>query len=109
MHPLAICGIVAASVAVLLLIVTFICYFIAFYSPKRKVLGPEEFNLPLGKIYRPYDELMLSWMKEARSLPHEDVSILSEDGLTLRGKYYEYTPGAVIELMMHGYRGDTTT
>ena len=44
-------------------------------------------------------------MKEVRALPHEDVSITSFDGLTLRGKYYEYAPGAPIELMFHGYRG----
>ena len=36
----------------------------------------------------------------------EDVSIQSFDGLTLRGYFYEYAPGAPIELMMHGYRGE---
>ena len=38
-------------------------------------------------------------------MPHEDVEITSFDGLTLRGKFYEYAPGAPIELMLHGYRG----
>ena len=33
------------------------------------------------------------------------MSITSFDGLTLRGKYYEYEKGAPIELLMHGYRG----
>ena len=107
MHPLAICGIVLASIAILLLIVTFICYYITFYSPKRKELGPEEFSLPMGNIYLPHAEQMIAWMKESRKLPHEDASIVSRDGLTLRGKYYEYAPGAVIELMMHGYRGNS--
>lgn len=45
-------------------------------------------------------------MKEVRALPHEEFSITSFDGLTLRGKYYEYAPGAPIELMLHGYRGE---
>jgi fermentation-respiration switch protein FrsA (DUF1100 family) len=30
----------------------------------------------------------------------------SYDGLTLRGKYYEYEKGAPIEILFHGYRGD---
>ena len=34
-----------------------------------------------------------------------NLVITSFDGLKLRGKYYEYAPGAPIELMFHGYRG----
>jgi len=44
-------------------------------------------------------------VKACRATPHEDVEIISFDGLKLRGKYYEYAPGAPIELMFHGYRG----
>lgn len=40
-------------------------------------------------------------------IPHEEFSITSFDGLTLREKYYEYAPGAPIELMLHGYRGES--
>ena len=35
------------------------------------------------------------------------MEITSFDGLTLRGKYYEFAPGAPIELMFHGYRGSS--
>jgi fermentation-respiration switch protein FrsA (DUF1100 family) len=35
------------------------------------------------------------------------VQITSFDGLVLRGRYYEYAPGAPIELMLHGYRGES--
>ena len=38
-------------------------------------------------------------------MPREDMYITSFDGLKLHGRYYEYAPGAPIELMMHGYRG----
>ena len=38
-------------------------------------------------------------------MAHKEVSITSFDGLTLYGKFYEYAPGAPIELMFHGYRG----
>jgi fermentation-respiration switch protein FrsA (DUF1100 family) len=48
---------------------------------------------------------MKKWIIEARSYPHEDHYIQSHDGLTLHAKYFEYAPGAVTEIMFHGYRG----
>ena len=39
-------------------------------------------------------------------MPHEDFYITSFDGTKLHGRFYEYTPGAPIELMFHGYRGN---
>ena len=86
-------------------IISYICFRIAFYNPPKK--GPvEEYPIPEGDIYEPYRELMTGWIKEVRTLPQEEFSITSFDGLTLRGKYYEYAPGAPIELMLHGYRGE---
>lgn len=92
-------------IALLLLLVTFICFYLAFYSPKRRP-NPDRIDIPEGKIYEPYREQITQWIKEARALPHQDVSIVSEDGLTLRGRYYEYAADAPIELMFHGYRGN---
>lgn len=89
----------------LILVISYICFYIAFYAPRKK--GPvEEYPIPEGDIYEPFRDLMVGWMKEVRALPHEEFSITSFDGLTLRGKYYEYAPGAPIELMLHGYRGE---
>ena len=34
-----------------------------------------------------------------------NVEIKSHDGLTLRGKYFEYSPDAPIEILFNGYRG----
>lgn len=87
------------------LIISYICFRIAFYAP-RKQNSTEEYPIPEGEIYEPFRELMVNWIKEVRALPHEDFSITSFDGLTLRGKFYEYAPGAPIELMLHGYRGE---
>lgn len=89
----------------LTLLISFICFYIAFYAPTGQKIPKEEYPIPHGEIYEPFREQMVAYIKEARSMPHEDVSIQSFDGLTLRGKYYEYAPGAPIELMMHGYRG----
>ena len=97
--------IVLAGIAVLILIGALICFFMAFYSPKRKPLEKDEYAIPNGSIYEPYRDEMVGWMKENRARPREMFSIKSFDGLTLRGIYYEYEKGAPIELMFHGYRG----
>lgn len=41
------------------------------------------------------------------SLPHENLSISSHDGLTLHARYYEYKKGAPVEILFHGYRGSS--
>lgn len=85
--------------------ISFVCYRMAFYNPKPRNPDPERIDIPEGDIYEPFRELMTDWVRWTRSLPHEDMEIISFDGLTLHGKYYEYAPGAPIELMFHGYRG----
>ena len=97
---------ILAAIVVLVLLISYACYRMAFYAPARKPTGPDEYPIPEGRIYEPFREQMVAWMKECRAMNREDVSIQSFDGLTLRGYYYEYAPGAPIELMMHGYRGD---
>lgn len=90
----------------MVLLTSYICYRLAFHVPKKRPKCKEEFDVPEGKIYEPYHKQMIAWMKETRSLPHEEFSITSFDGLKLYGKYYEHKPGAPIELMFHGYRGN---
>ena len=98
-----ICLLVIAIILILVLSPSFVCFFMAFYVVKKK--QKEEFAIPKGEIYKPYRDIMVNWMKETRSMPHKEVSIKSFDGLTLYGKYYEYSKDAPIELMFHGYRG----
>ena len=86
------------------LAIAFVCYRMAFYAARKP--SKEEYPIPEGEIYEPYREQMVAWMKETWAMPHEDMSIISADGLTLRGKYYECIPGGPIELMFHGYRGN---
>jgi len=94
-----------AVLAVLFLTVTYICFHIAFYAPREKEKDKEEFSIPPGEIYEPFRDQMVSWMKETRAVPHEDIYVTSFDGLKLHGCYYEFAPGAPIEIMFHGYRG----
>ena len=96
---------ILAGIAAVVLLIAYICFRIAFYAPPRKG-GPGDISeLPRSEIYEPFRPVIEAWAGEVRAMPHEDFSITSFDGLTLRGKFYEYAPGAPIELMLHGYRG----
>ncbi len=86
-------------------LISFICFKMAFFVIRQKETRKEEFDIPKGKIYKPFREQMENWMREVRQMPHQKFSITSFDGLKLCAKYYEFEPGAPIELMFHGYRG----
>ncbi len=96
---------IGGSIAVLVLLISFVCFYLTFFTSRRKEKKAPEFDIPPGKIYEPFREQMIAWQKEARNIPCIDAEITSFDGLKLKGKFYEYKKGAPIELMMHGYRG----
>lgn len=97
--------IILAILILLIVAIAYICYFMAFHVPKTAAPEGEEINLPKGAIYEPYWEQMTKWLQETKATPCEEMSITSFDGLMLRGRYYEYSKKAPIELMFHGYRG----
>lgn len=97
-------GIILA-LCLIVLFIAYLCYRKTFYSPPRTPLKENEYEIPPGEIYEEYRDQMVAWMKETRAMPCEKVSITSFDGLTLRGKYYEYAKGAPIEILFHGYQG----
>lgn len=106
MHPLWYIPIALGVIALLSLITAFICFMKVFYCPRRKEEKGGEVYIPSGKFYDPYREEILEWVRMTRGMKHEDLSITSEDGLTLRGRYYEYAPGAPLEILFHGYHGN---
>jgi len=95
---------ILAALAILVLLISYICFDMAFKA-KPDVNEGEEYPIPPGKIYEPHRDTMRRWMDATRQLPYREFSITSFDGLKLYGKYYECQPGAPIELMFHGYRG----
>ena len=97
---------VAVGLLLLAFLMTLICFLIVFYSPKRRPLGEDEFEIPKGEIYEVYREDMIRWTREIRNMKRESFEIKSHDGLTLRGKYYEYSKDAPLEILFHGYRGN---
>ena len=86
----------------LITLISFICFYLAFYPPKNRKKGLHLFDYSL---LAPFKDQLKQWTDETESLPHERVEVTSFDGLTLRGKFYEYSPDATVELLMHGYRG----
>ncbi|MBQ2676840.1 MAG: alpha/beta hydrolase [Clostridia bacterium] len=95
-----------AVIAVIVLTIVYICFRMAFYAPRKKAADSDEISLPKGSIYHPFHDSMRKWALQTRAAPHKDFCITSFDGLTLYGKYYEYSPDAPIEIMFHGYRGN---
>ena len=101
-------GIVLALGAGMVLAVLGICCYcfrVAFYAGPRSPEQPDRSETPEGAIYDPYRADMERWILEARAMPQEHFTVRSFDGLTLHGTFYEYAPGATVELMFHGYRG----
>lgn len=97
--------VILLSAAVLVLVICLICFHMAFYVPDKRRPDPEEIPLPDGSIYVPYHDRMAAWVREVRAMPHRDVTITSHDGLALWATFYEFAPGAPVEIMFHGYRG----
>lgn len=95
-----------AALAALVLLAAFLCFYLTFFVPRHAPVAIDDYTIPEGEIYEPYRDVMVNWMKEVRAMPHEDFYITSFDGLKLHGRYFEYAPGAPIELMVHGYRGN---
>lgn len=85
--------------------ISYYCFRRVFYSPPRPPVNENEYDILKGKRYADYEEQFLAWAKAKRSLPYRSLFITSFDGLTLKGKYYEYAPGAPIEILFHGYKG----
>ena len=91
--------------AAAVLMASYLCFRMAFYAPRKKLSDSEEIDIPEGEIYEPFRPQMEKWTREVRAMPREHFTITSFDGLELHGDFFEYAPGAPIELMLHGYRG----
>ena len=96
---------VVMVLALMIVLLSYLCFRMAFYSPDRPAIPSDAIDIPEGAAYEEFREDMEKWARDLRAMPHEEMSITSFDGLTLRGKFYEYAPNAPIELMFHGYRG----
>lgn len=88
------------------ILLAYICYRMTFYSNRKK--SNKTITLPDDEIFTTYKDTILKDIEDINNMPCEHVSIKSHDGLTLKGRYFEYKKGAPIEVMFHGYKGDST-
>ena len=91
---------------IFLFLVSLVCFMLTFYIGKKKIYKEDEYDIPQGKDYLVHKDLLLKWMKESRSLPCTNMETTSFDGLKLYAKYYD-CGSKVIEIMFHGYRGNS--
>lgn len=98
---------VLAFIAVIVLITAYVCFRLVCYSKDRIPPGEDEYDLPEGDVYIPFHQRLIDWVKVKRSLPCEELEITSFDGLRLRGKYYKFFDDAIVEILIHGYRGNS--
>ena len=52
---------ILSGILVLVLLTAAICFFKVFYSPKRRVLGEDEYEIPEGEIYEVFRDDIIAW------------------------------------------------
>lgn len=81
-------------------------YRIAFYSPNR---DRDRMPSTSGKQYDPYREEMARLYHQLKDRSFETVTVRSQDGLLLSGRYYHVRDGAPLDIGFHGYRSSPFT
>ena len=96
--------IIVGVIIFLTLIACYIIFKMTFYSKNRKLVNQK--NLLPNQIYNQYHDIIVKDIEDVRALPYQELSVISFDGLILKGKYYEQKKGNPIEIMFHGYKGN---
>lgn len=92
----------AASIVLLILLISFYTYRVAFYSPPGKRNNLDD---PLvGAQYRAVSEHIYRISHIMERIPCEELEICSFDGCKLFGRYYHVSDSAPLEILFHGYR-----
>ena len=99
---MAIVIIIAAVLLFLIIATVYAVYRMAFYSPRGN--QNDIHNLPTGEQYDREVDRMRGMVDKLAVIPFEEVSIMSHDGLRLKGMYYHTRDGAPLDIGFHGYR-----
>ncbi len=91
-----------AALGIALLAFALYCYRICFHSPKKR--KEDIYAAPEGEQYEEFGQKMVEIALIMEAAECEAVSITARDGTALRGRLYNYFPGAPIILAFHGYR-----
>ena len=85
---------------------SFYAYRIAFFSPNK---GRETIPSTNAPQYDPYRAEMKRIFHQLNDRSCEFVTIYSQDGLKLSGRYYHIQDGAPLDIGFHGYRSSSLT
>ena len=88
---------------ILVFVFAFITYKIVFYNKNEK----EDVYAVQVKLDEKDTQKMISLIDEFISIKHEEVNIVSFDGLKLTGRYYHIDDTYPIQIQFHGYRGNS--
>lgn len=94
------------TLAALVIGFSYFAYRIAFYSPYRNRDSQPTAD---ATHYDPYREVMKLIYNQLAKRPFEEVTITSQDGLRLYGRYYHVKDGAPVCIGFHGYRSSPMT
>lgn len=98
-------AILVCFVLLLALGASYFTYRVAFYAPET---GRDTHSAVSGAQYDPYREVMGLVYHRLGERKYEEVTITSQDGLRLYGRYYHVADGAPLEIGFHGYRSCST-
>jgi len=93
---------ICVALLVLTAVISAGLYIFVFFNHPDKHKQPRQYLE--GEQYAPYKDLFISYVDEIEELPCKRVFIRSFDGLKLSARYYETSPDAPVEILMHGYR-----
>ncbi len=99
---------ILAGITALLVGIAAALYFVTLYNKRKRRLIPWDMPTPEHEKHMNDPDLALTegWIREILDLPYEKVGITSFDGLKLAGRYYDFSDGAPVVIMIHGYKGD---
>ncbi len=92
------------AAVLLVLLGAYVCYRMCFAVPRQVTLNP--YDPPVGEQYEPIMDEIMRCIKIADDIPYERACAISDDGLKLAAKYYQTAPGAPVQIMFHGYKGN---
>lgn len=96
--------IIFSSIILFFFLILLFCFFKCFYAFNK---NDSKIFIPEGKQYEKFRPLILKDIETADNMEHINYEIKSFDNLTLKARYYKYQEGAPIEIMFHGYKGNS--
>ena len=87
-----------------ILFLGFMFYRLIFYSdPAKRTANDPRYN---NKLFERYNDLLVPNYERLISEPCEEISIISEDGIKLFGRYYHNSEKSPFVYLCHSYKGN---